>query len=210
MRRTSDHVWICFGSDDDHALHPATVCTARRADRGTIIRFDAPMPPDLPGGPAGDAVVFYHAPAGFCQLPVRLSLIASGRAGTFRLDPAGVPAIAEDRVAQRFVVEPTGFAVVLATDDVCPVRDVSPRGLSVTSERAYAIGQVLELAFESPEARALHRGYCRVRCMKSSGEDHRYGLLALDGAEGGSLNAGLRELIDWVRTGDPRRLPKAG
>ena len=211
MQRTSDHIWISFGFDDGHTLHPATVCGGD--GEGPICRFDtAADPADIVPGSTGDGqgVVYFNGPGGFSQQPATLVRTDTDAGPALRLVPTGVAAVAEERQNDRFVVEAFGLSAVLAGDDVCPLADVSPRGLSVSSERLYEMGQVVEVAFELPSDASVHTGYCRVRSLKSEGRGGRYGLLALEGTEGGSVPAGLREIIDWIRRSELRRMPKAG
>ena len=210
MQRTSDHIWISFGSDDGHLLHPATVWSSD-AD-GALCRFDGvPDPSDLVPGPTGDgqAVVYFHGPGGFCQQPATIVRTETNGAPALRLVPTGVAATAEERVLERFSVEAFGVSVVVGEDDVCPLIDVSAIGMGIHSYARYRMGRVLRVAFESPEDASVHAGYCRVRSLKGDGAGGRYGLLALDGAEGGTLRTGLRDLIAWVRRSELRRMPRA-
>lgn len=212
MQRTSDNIWISFGAQDGHHLYPATISGPTDAAGATTCRFDPAHDPASLLNEQHGAVVYFHGPGGFLQQPVTIARERDGNNDgiTLRFEPTRIPALAEERSIQRIGVGRYGLSAVVCGDDVCPVDDISTRGLSITSNHTYEMGQILEIAFEVPGSNEISRGYCRVRSIKTRGTINRYGLVTLNGNEHGHLERGLSAMLQWVQLSQTKGLNKAG
>lgn len=211
-------VWISFGADDGHTLYPVEVCgPARQAEAGaTVCRIDSSIAGMEAFASAGsafvddrDAVVYFNGPGGFLQQPARVYAHADDHeSGTLRIEPIGIAAIAEDRVAARVTVAIPECTAVIAGNDVCQIADASVRGLSVLSAEVYEQGQIVEVAFEVGSG--VYAGLCRVRSIAPVRDQTRYGMVAMPGDSAGTLRGGLADLTAAVQRSHHRPISKAG
>lgn len=213
-----DIIWISFGERDGHTLYPVEVRgPARKGEPGSMLcRIDtAAEGMETFAGPGSafleerDAVVYFNGPGGFLQQPVRICAHDDDHeSGIVRIEPRGIAAIAEDRVTARVGVAIPECTAVVGGDDVCQIADASVRGLSVVSSEVYEHGQTVDVAFEVGSG--VYAGKCRVRSIAPVRDRTRYGMVAVRGGQGGTLEAGLADLTAAVARLHRRPISKAG
>lgn len=206
MQRKGNDIWISFGPDDNDTLRYAPACGGE--GNTTLCRFEDGHTPPIELAEGLDVLVFFNGESGFMQQPAKIvSEPCEESELAFGIETSGDAVSAENREMFRVGVSLADYTAVI-DGAMRKMADVSVLGLAFFSDTDYEKGAVVDAKFTVGDE--MFSGRCRVQSVKETGAGNRYGLLFMNGAEGGDLEPGLRKLTMDAQRTQLRRLSRAG